>query len=171
MSKLNKCQWQIDDILTYSSAIYTHASANIFGVSMQPCIYNTYFLFHLTTMSGAGKTPYSRGGDGRAALSNAAREFFAWHGCNGRFHRYGGNIIRDKWDITNQFDMIFGSAWGLSPPNGNSWRENDDSPDFFWRYTNSFDVGLGFQHVSTMKPYEKLWQNWFQKSKRNYSYI
>ena len=73
-------------------------------------------------MSGAGKTPYSRGGDGRAALSNAAREFFAWHGCNGwdgcngRFHRCGGNIIRDKWDITNQFDMIFGSAWGLSPP-------------------------------------------------------
>ena len=28
-------------------------------------------------VKGAGKTPFSRGGDGRAALSNAAREFFA----------------------------------------------------------------------------------------------
>ncbi|CAJ1402303.1 unnamed protein product [Effrenium voratum] len=29
------------------------------------------------SLKGAGKTPYSRGGDGRAALANAAREFFA----------------------------------------------------------------------------------------------
>lgn len=29
------------------------------------------------TLKGAGRTPYSRGGDGRAALANAAREFFA----------------------------------------------------------------------------------------------
>jgi len=28
-------------------------------------------------LKGAGRTPYSRGGDGRAALANAAREFFA----------------------------------------------------------------------------------------------